>query len=127
MQSSSTPASSPEMRVFIVGLPVDDPESSLAESKFRNAVEGLAKVYPRLNEARATVKVSSKLGERKRFEVRVLVDLPRHKFDCVEEDRSLAEAFNRVSDKMKRLRTKPDKKQTYRNYPARSEVAARTM
>jgi ribosome-associated translation inhibitor RaiA len=110
-----------------VDLPSDDSEAPLARSKFETAVEGLRRVYPEISEARATVKVSSPMGERKRFEVHALIRMPRRQFDFTAEGWSLAEAFDIVSGKLKRLRTKPDKKQSYRRHRARSEVAIRPI
>ena len=106
---------------FIVNLPADDDEAALAKSKFEKAVEGLWRVYPEISQARATVKVSSPLGERRRFEVQALVRMPGRQFEFAGEGWSLAEAFDRISEKLKRLRTKPEKKHSYRKYPTRAE------
>ncbi len=108
---------------YIVDLPEDE-EAPLARLKFENAVEGLRRVYPNITEARATVKVSSPLGERKRFEVLAHIRMPGHQFEFSEEGWSLAEAFDGITRKLKRLRTKPEKKPSYRKTPSRSESAA---
>lgn len=115
----------PESSAYIVDLPSDD-EAPLARSKFETAVEGIRRVYPKISEARATVKVSSPMGERKRFEVHALIKMPGRQFDFTEEGWSLAETFDKISNKLKRLRTKPDKKQSYRRHLTRSEIAVRS-
>ncbi len=114
----------PESPAYIVDLP-DDDEAPLARSKFEKAVEGLRRVYPKITEARATVKVSSPLGERKRFEVQALVRMPGHQFEFADEGWSLAAAFDGIAQKLKRLRTKPDKKSSSRRYPTREERESR--
>ncbi len=125
--SSSYTLESEESAARIIGLPKEDSEASLAESKFLRAVEGLQKVYPKLIEARATVKVTELAKQRKRYEVQVLIELPGHRFDFVEEGRSLAETFDGVVHKLKGLRTKPEKNPTYRRHPDRAEFESATM
>ncbi len=124
---SSYELESGEPLAHIVGLPKEDSEASLAESKFIRAVEGLRKVYPKMIEARATVKVTELAKERKRYEVQVLVELPGHRFDFVEEGWSLAETFDGIVHKLKSLRTKPEKNPTYRRHPTRAEFESATM
>ncbi len=122
--SDDTPTgASSASAAYIVGLP-DDEEAPLVRLKFENAVEGLMRVYPNISEARATVKVSSLLGERKRFEVLAHIRMPGHQFEFSEDGWSLAETFDRITRKLKRLRTKPEKKPSYRRTPSRSESAA---
>jgi hypothetical protein len=65
-----------ESSAYIVDLPADDDEAPLARSKFERTVEGLKRTFPKIREARATVKVSSPLGERRLFEVHALIRLP---------------------------------------------------
>jgi ribosome-associated translation inhibitor RaiA len=115
-----------EPPAFIINLP-DDPEASLAESKFKKAVYALAKAFPRIDEARANVKTHARPGSRTRFEVEVFVEIPGHpRFEFVQEGWDLLEVFDRISDKLKELMTKPKEKTSYRNYPPRSEIAVET-
>ena len=116
-ESPSTSAGSP---AYIVDLP-DDDEASLARSKFEKAVEGLRRVYPKITEARAKVKVSSPSGERKRFEVQAFIKMPGRQFEFTGEGWSLAETFDGIAEKLKRLRTKPEKKPSYRRFPTREQ------
>ncbi|TMI27036.1 hypothetical protein E6H36_04060 [Candidatus Bathyarchaeota archaeon] len=125
--SSSYELESGERVARIIGLPKEDSEAPLAESKFLRAVEGLRKVYPKIIEARATVKTTELPKERKRYEVQVLVELPGHRFDFVEEGWSLAETFDGVARKLKSLKTKPEKNPTYRRHPTRAEFESATM
>jgi ribosome-associated translation inhibitor RaiA len=125
--SSTYALESGEPLAHIVGLPKEDGEASLAESKFQRAVEGLRRVYPKITEARATVKVTELPKERKRYEVHVFVELPGHRVDFVEEGWSLAETFDGVARKLKNLKTKPEKNPTYRRHPTRAEFESATM
>ena len=110
---------------FIINLP-DEPDASLAESKFKKAVYALAKAFPRIDEARANVKTHVKPGSRNRFEVEVFIEIPGHRFEFVEEGWDLLQVFERISDKMKELLTKPKEKTSYRSYRPRSEIAVET-
>ncbi len=114
-----------EPLAFIINLP-DGPDASLAESKFKKAVYALAKAFPRIDEARANVKTHVRPGSRNRFEVEVFIEIPGHRFEFVQEGWDLLEVFDRISDKVKELMTKPKEKTSYRNYPARSEMVLET-
>ncbi len=110
---------------YIVDLPRDDDEADRARTKFETAVEGLRKVYPMISEARATVKVSSPMGERKRFEVQAFVKMPKHQYEFGAEGWSLAETFDEIGAKLRRLKVKTEKKQTYRRHMTRADREAR--
>lgn len=114
-----------EPTVFILNLP-DGPDASLAESKFKKTVETLAKAFPRIDEARANVKTHARPGSRTRFEVQVFFEVPGHRFEFVQEGWDILEVFDRISDKLKELMTKPKGKTSYRNYPPRSEIVVET-
>jgi ribosome-associated translation inhibitor RaiA len=114
-----------DVPAFIVGLP-DDPTTSLAESKFKKTIATLAKAYPKIDEARANVRTHVRPGSRTRYEVEVFVQIPGHRFEFVEEGWELLTVFDRISDKLKRLMTKPPERTSYRNLPSRSEFATAT-
>jgi len=112
-----------EVPAFIMGLP-QDPDSALAEFKFKKTVMALAKVYPKIDEARANVRTHDRPGSRTRYEVEVFVKVPERRFEFVEEGWELPIIFDRISDKLKRLMTKPQEKTPYRDFPAKSEFSA---
>ncbi len=114
-----------DVPAFIMGLP-QDPTSALAESKFKKTMIAFAKVYPKIDEARANVRTHVKPGSKTRYEVEVFVKVPGHRFEFVEEGWELPIVFDRISDKLKRLMTKPPEKMPYRNFPSRSEFSTTT-
>ncbi len=114
-----------DVPVFIMGLP-EDPTSALVESKFKKTVIAFAKVYPKMDEARANVRTHVKPGSKTRYEVEVFVKVPGHRFEFVEEGWELPIVFDRISDKLKRLMTKPPEKTPYRNFPSGSEFSKAT-
>jgi CBS domain-containing protein len=110
--------------VYLVGLPQNDFESSQAEEKFRRSVEALGHVYHGIDEARAIVKTSSPEKNRRRFELQVMIRTPSEQFDFTEEGWSIAEVFERVGEKMKRLMTKPKDSPSHHRRPSREEIQA---
>ena len=124
---SAKPGQEPvsEVPAFIIGLP-EEPESQLAESKFKKTIASLAKAYPKIEEARANVRSHVRPGSKTRYEAEVFVQVPGHRFEFVEEGWELPIVFDRISDKLKRLMTKPPEKTPYRNFPARSEFSTAT-
>src|SRR5438094_9319419 len=118
-----TPEVSTPLPVYIVGLEGQDPESSIAETKFRKSIESLSHVYPEIGEARATVRAFSKGKERKHFEVHVLIRMPKHQVEFREEGWSIEEVFENIGLKIKRLMTKPRDSLARRRLPARAERA----
>src|SRR5436309_12685233 len=110
--------------VYIVGLDDNDVESSLAKSKFRRSIESLSHVYPELGEARATVRAFAKGKERKHFEVHVLIRMPKHQVEFIEEGWSIEEVFENIGSKIKRLMTKPRDSLSRRRFRSRAETAA---
>jgi CBS domain-containing protein len=109
--------------VYVVGLPENDYESAVAESKFRRSIESLSHAYPEIEEARATVKTFSNEKERRHFEVHVLIRMPKHQVDFIEEGWAIEEVFENIGSKIKRLMTKPRDRPSRRRYPARREMA----
>ena len=110
--------------MYIVGLKDQDIESSLAKTKFRKSIESLSRVYPDLGEARATVKTFSNEKDRKHFEVHVLIRMPKHQVEFIEEGWSIEEVFENIGLKIKRLMTKPRDGPSRRRFPARAVTAA---
>jgi CBS domain-containing protein len=107
--------------IYVVGLPERDFESSQAEAKFRRSVEAIGHVYE-IEEARAIVKTTSPDKNRRRFEVQVLIRAPGEQFDLTEEGWSVAEVFEKVGAKLKRLITKPKDSPSHHRRPSREEV-----
>jgi CBS domain-containing protein/ribosome-associated translation inhibitor RaiA len=115
----------PELKeppIYVVGLPEQDFESSQAEEKFRRSVEGLSHVYHGIDEARAIVKTKSLDKSRRRFEVQVMIRIPGEQFDLTEEGWSVAEVFEKVGEKIKRLMTKPKDSPSHHRRSSREEI-----
>lgn len=111
-----------ELPIQVIGLPKDDIETRKAEIKFRRSVELLLEIHPDIREARAVVKTTSLEKDRKRYEIRVLISLPKEQFDLTDEGWSIEEIFEKIGVKMKRLVTKPRDKPSHRRHPSRIEM-----
>ena len=108
--------------IYVVGLPENDIESSQAEAKFRRSIEAFGNTFQGLQEARAVVKSSSLEKIRRRFEVQVLIRTSTQQFDFTEEGWSIADVFDKVAEKTKRLMTKPKNSPSHRRRLSREEI-----
>lgn len=108
--------------IQIIGLPKDDVETRKAEAKFRRSIDALLHVHPDISEARAVVKTTSLEKERKRYEIKVLIILPKEQVDLADEGWSVEEIFEKIGVKMKRLVTKPRDKPSHRRHASRTEM-----
>ncbi|SRR6266571_2066500 len=111
-----------EIPTEVVGLPRDDIESRKGEMKFQRAVQSLGRIHPAILEARAIVKISTLEKDRKRYEVQVLIKLPKEQFDFTEEGWSVEQVFENIGEKIKRLMTKPRDKPSHHRHPSRMEI-----
>jgi ribosome-associated translation inhibitor RaiA len=75
-----------------------------------------------MSEARAVVKTTSLEKERKRYEIQVLIRLPKEQFEFNDDGWSVEEIFEKVGVKMKRLATKPRDKPSHHRHPSRTEM-----
>jgi CBS domain-containing protein len=110
--------------VYMVGLPDQDFESSQAETKFRRSIEALAHVYPGIVEARAIVKTKTPDKNRRRWELNVMIRSASRNFEFTEDGWSIAEVFEKVGEKTKRLMTKPKDSPAHHRRPSREEIEA---
>ena len=108
--------------IQIIGLQKNDVDTRKAELKFSKSLEALALVHPNIFEARAVVKTSLLEKERRRYEVKVVIKLPREQFDLSADGWSIEETFEHIAVKMKRLRTKPRDRSAYRRRHSRAEI-----
>ena len=110
-----------EIPIEVVGLTKDDIESRKAELKFQRSIQSLGRIHPDILEARAIVKTSTLEKDRKRYEVQVLIKLPKEQFGFTEESWSVEEVFEKIHGKIKRLMTKPRDKPSHHRHPSRME------
>ena len=111
-----------EIPIEVIGLPKDDVESRKAELKFQRAVQNLGRIHDDIVEARAIVKTSTLEKDRKRYEVQILIKLPKEQFDFTEEGWSVEQVFEKISAKIKRLMTKPRDKPSHHRHSSRMEM-----
>jgi hypothetical protein len=103
-----------EIPISIVGLPEDPFEGQAARTKFERIVNRLAKSMPDLLEARSVIRTSRKTGRRNRYEVEVSLITPSKKISFASSGWNLAEIYDELSDRMKRLTTSKTKQRTPR-------------
>jgi hypothetical protein len=88
---------------YIVGLPEEPIEAGEAKMKFEKLSAELCKVYPFIEEIRAVVKSKKPGKTHARYEVSVEVYTPKERRAFSETGYNLAEVFDSMGPKMKRL------------------------
>ena len=93
----------PNPPFYIVGLPDEPIEAGEAKMKFEKLSEELCKVYPLIEEIRAVVKSKKPGKTHARYEVSVEVYTPKERHAFSETGYDIAEVFDSMGPKMKRL------------------------
>ncbi len=94
---------SKEAPYYIVGLPDEPIEAAEAKLKFERLSDELCKVYPFIEEIRAVVKSKKATKDHARYEVAVEVYTPKETHAFSETGYNIAEVFDSLGPKMKRL------------------------
>ncbi len=102
------PSETEETPMYIIGLPDDPFEAEAAKLKLTRAVKLLKRRLPTLLEVRSTVKTHELKGrkERRRYEVDVTIKTPKQIFTYHEVGWELAQIYDIISNRMKKLITK---------------------
>src|SRR5260370_35791588 len=95
-----------DIPVQIVGLQKYDLESRKAKLKFQKSLQALGQIHRDIVEAMAIVKTSFLQKDRKRYEVKVFIKVPKEQIDFAEEGESIEEVFEKIGEKSKRLMRK---------------------
>jgi hypothetical protein len=88
---------------YIVGLPEDSIEAGDARTKFERLSADLCKVFPFIEEIRAVVKAKNPSKLHTLYEVSVEIFTPRERHAFTETGYDLAQVFDTMGPKMKRL------------------------
>ena len=106
------PEIEPEVPVYIVGLPEDPFEAEAAKGKFKRTIKQLHKLLPEIIEARSVIKTKASISgkERKRYEVSVYIKTPKSSYSYTADGWQLAEVYDSITDKLKRLLTQKERR-----------------
>ena len=92
-----------DVPIYLVGLPEDPFEASVASDKFKRAVNMLRKSIPEILEARSVIKCKSSSPERRRYEVQVSLNTPYKTFSYSASGWDLPSIYDEISNKLKSL------------------------
>ncbi|HXX06049.1 MAG TPA: CBS domain-containing protein [Candidatus Bathyarchaeia archaeon] len=96
-----------EVPLFIVGLPQNIDNAGIIKEKFDKIIRNLRKVYPEVEEAKATIKtIHSPTSNRQHFEVTVRVFTPYTIHNYTEQGWELSKIFDIIGGKVIRNLTK---------------------
>lgn len=102
---------SSEVPLYIMGLPEDLNNADIVKTKFQKIIKNLTKVYPEVEEARASIKIIHKTaGENKNYEVALRVLTPYETHNYSEMGRDLSKIFDTLGQRVIRTLSQRSKK-----------------
>jgi CBS domain-containing protein len=102
---------SSEVPLYIMGLPEDLNNADIVKTKFQKIIKNLTRVYPEVEEARASIKIIHETAsERKNYEVTVRVLTPYETHNYTEMGRDLSKIFDILGQRVIRTLSQRSKK-----------------
>jgi len=102
---------SSDVPLYVMGLPEDLSNAEIVKTKFQKIITNLTKVYPEVEEARASIKIiHDSQGERKNYEVAVRIITPYNTHSYTEMGWDLSKVFDILGQKIIRNLSKRSKK-----------------
>ncbi|VVC05968.1 CBS domain protein [uncultured archaeon] len=102
---------SSDVPLYVMGLPEDLSNAEIVKTKFQKIIRNLTKVYPEVEEARASIKtIHDTRGERKNYEVAVRIITPYNTHSYTEMGWDLSKVFDILGQKIIRNLSKRSKK-----------------
>ncbi len=100
-----------EVPLYIIGLPEDLSNAEIVKTKFSKIIQNLRKVYPEVEEAKASIKtVHNPTSNRNHYQVTVRIITPYQSHSYVELGWDLAKAFDAVGRRVIRNLSKRSKR-----------------
>ncbi len=100
-----------EVPLYIIGLPEELDNAEIVKTKFQKIIRNLTKVYPEVEEARASIKtIHTALGQRKNFEVSVRIITPYRNYSYTEMGWDLSKVFGTLGSRIIRNLSKRSKR-----------------
>lgn len=100
-----------EVPMYIMGLPEDLPNAGIVSAKFSKIISNLRKVYPEVEEAKASIKtIHNPASKRNHYQVSVRIITPYQSHSYVELGWDLSKAFDAIGRKIVRNLSKRSKK-----------------
>ena len=93
----------PQLPMYIVGLPDDPFDAAAVREKFTEAIQLLRKGFPEISEARAIIKTGETKSAKRKCQVDVLILSPRERYSYNVFSYEVADAFDQVNAWAKRL------------------------
>jgi len=102
---------SSDVPLYVMGLPEDLSNAEIVKTKFQKIIRNLTKVYPEVEEARASIKIIHKTAsEIHNYEVTVRVLTPYETHNYTEMGRDLSKIFDTFGQRVIRTLSKRTKK-----------------
>ncbi|HWY35843.1 MAG TPA: CBS domain-containing protein, partial [Nitrosopumilaceae archaeon] len=102
---------SSEVPLYIMGLPEDLSNAEIVKTKFQKIIKNLTKVYPEVEEVRASIKIIHQtVGVSHNYEVTVRVLTPYETHNYTEMGRDLSKIFDTLGQRVIRTLSQRSKK-----------------
>ena len=95
-----------DIPLFVVGLPVNEPNFKLIVTKFTSVLKRFQKGISKIHEARIAVKILNNKGKRRTYEVSILIKTQRKRFSYKETGWDISKICESVGQKLLRETTK---------------------
>ncbi|HSF28422.1 MAG TPA: CBS domain-containing protein, partial [Nitrosopumilaceae archaeon] len=100
-----------EVPLYIIGMPDDAKNAEIVKTKFQKIISNLIKVYPEVEEARASIKtIHNPTSQRKHFEISLRIVTPYKTHNYIELGWDLSKVFDALGRRTIRNLSKRSKK-----------------
>ena len=98
--------------IYIVGMPDDERNSNMIESKFKKTLQRLGKVSSDIQEARISIKRQRTRGTKQLYQITALIVTPRKTLSFREQGWELSKSIENISQKILKAFSKKYKKRS---------------
>ncbi len=101
-----------DIPIYIVGMPDDERNSGIIESKFKKALQRLNKVSSKIQEARISIKRQRVQGAKQLYQITALIITPNRIFSFKEQEWDLSKSIENINQKILKGLSKNDRKRS---------------
>jgi len=101
-----------DVPAYIVGIPKNRSDSEIVSDKFNKIILQIKKVYPAIEEARATIKLHHSKGQRHFYQVTVNVISPYRTLNYTQVGWAFSQIFDLIGKKIRRNVSKKRKQRS---------------
>tara|TARA_Y100000310_G_scaffold143286_1_gene142666 strand:+ start:201 stop:1361 length:1161 start_codon:yes stop_codon:yes gene_type:complete len=101
-----------DIPIYIIGMPDDERNSDMIESKFKKTLQRLNKVSSEIQEARVSIKRQRVRGTKQLYQITVLIITPHKTLSFKEQEWDLSKSMENINQKILKSLSKKDRKRS---------------